>query len=404
MAYKPVLSVDEELHRLKYGVAEEIPKGGLREKLLKAREEKRPLRVKFGIDPSTSDLHLGHTVPLRKLKVFQEFGHQVVFLIGDFTAQIGDPTGKSVTRPQQTPKQVAAHAKTYLSQVWKVLDKKKTTVKKNSEWCGRMKFDDVIRLAAKYTVARLLERDDFSKRYKAGKPIGVNEFLFPLVQGYDSVVLKADVEMCSTDQIFNCLVARALQEDAGQPPEVIVAMPLIEGTDGVLKMSKSVPEHAIGITDPANDMYGKIMSIPDSLLEKYWSLLADSRLPAVASPRDAKHLLALAIVTEYHGEQTAALAQHRFSEVVIKGKVPDDAPEMRLSKDLIRDGRVWIVRLVTETGLAASKAEAQRLIGQGAVELNGEKVTDPKSDVPVATGAVLRVGKRRFARLKVSKD
>ncbi|MEK7767888.1 MAG: tyrosine--tRNA ligase, partial [bacterium] len=265
----------DPLELLLRGAAEEIPKGGLKAALARVEKEGRPLRVKFGIDPSSADLHLGHTVPLRKLKAFQDLGHEVIFLIGDFTAQIGDPTGRNAARPQLTKEQVAANAKTYLDQVWKVLDRGKTNVRYNSEWCEPMTFADVIRLASKQNVARILERDDFSKRHKAGIPIAVHEFLYPLVQGYDSVVLKADVELCSTDQIFNCHGGRALQEADGQPPAVILAMPLIEGTDGVAKMSKSSPEHAIGITERAKDMFGKLMSIPDALVEKYCTLLLD---------------------------------------------------------------------------------------------------------------------------------
>lgn len=399
-----MITLDEELARLMRGVAEEIPKGGLKEKLLRSRAESRPLRVKFGVDPNTADLHLGHTVPLRKLAVFQDLGHEVIFLIGDFTAQIGDPTDRSAARPQLSRSEARTHARTYLAQVKKVLNKKKMVVRYNSEWCGKMKFADVIRLTAKYTVARLLERDDFAKRYQTGKPIGVHEFLYPLVQGYDSVVLKPDVELCSTDQIFNCHVARVLQEDAGQSPEVILAMPLIEGTDGVKKMSKSVPEHAIGITDPPNDMYGKILSIPDALLHKYWRLLLDDPVPEGLSPRDTKHRLASQLVSRYHGARAASGAEAHFQRVVVEGQVPEDAPVVRIAASELKDGRIWIVRLIVHARLAASKSEAQRFITQGAVDFNGTRLTDPTADVPVYDGAVLKVGKRRFARLKVSKD
>ncbi len=404
MTTKPAVTVEEELARLLRGAAEEIPKGGLKEKLIRARAEKRPLRVKFGMDPNTSDLHLGHTVPLRKLRAFQDLGHRVIFLIGDFTAQIGDPSDRSSTRPQLTRKEVLAHMKTYQAQVWKVLDKKKTAVEYNSRWYSRMKFADVINLAAKYTVARLLERDDFSNRYKAGRPIGVHEFLYPLMQGYDSVALKADVELCSTDQIFNCHVARVLQEDAGQPPEVILAMPLIEGTDGVQKMSKSLPENAIGITESPSEMYGKLLSIPDTLIAKYSELLLDEPLAVELSPRDAKHAMARALVARYHGERAAAAAADHFERVVVRGEAPEDVAEVTISSAALKDGCLWVVRLLVDAGLAPSKAEAQRLITQGAVELSGQRLGDPKADVPVLDGAVLKVGKRRFARLRVSKD
>ncbi|MEK7475029.1 MAG: tyrosine--tRNA ligase [Candidatus Coatesbacteria bacterium] len=397
------ITIDEELAILRRGVAHEIPKDSLREKLELSRREKRPMRIKFGVDPSAPDLHLGHTVPLRKLRQFQELGHTVIFLIGDFTARIGDPTGVSVTRPQLNEAQVKAYAQTYLDQVWRVLDQAKTEVRYNSEWAGKMTFADVIRLAGKYTVAQILERDDFAKRYGEKKPIGVHEFLYPLVQGYDSVALRDDIEMCSTDQIFNCHVGRVLQQDAGMPGQSILAMPLIEGTDGVAKMSKS-KGNAIGITEKPEDMYGKVLSLPDVLIEKFALLLLDEPLPAGLTPRDAKHALAKALVTAYHGAAAAEAAATGFDKVFVKHQVPDDAPEFRLAPGLVKDGRAWVVRLLTETGLAPSKNEANRLVDQRAVEVDGTLVTDPKSDVPVHDGSILKVGKRRFARLRVPED
>jgi len=395
--------LDAQAAALLKGAAEEIPKGGIRAALARAAAEHRPLRVKFGMDPTAPDIHLGHTVPLRKLKLFQELGHTVIFLIGDFTAQIGDPSGRSTTRPPLTKAQVAANTETYLGQVGKLLDRARTEVRYNSEWSEAMTFADVIRLAAQYTVARVLERDDFDKRYKAGHPIAVHEFLYPLVQGWDSVVLKADVEMCASDQIFNCLVGRTLQEHAGQPPEAILAMPLIEGTDGVKKMSKSIHEHAIGITDKPGEMYGKLLSIPDALIEKYATLLLDAPLPAGQSPRDAKHALAAAVVAVYHGAAAATEAREAFDRVFVKHEAPADAPEFIVPAAALKDGKVRVTRLIVEAGMAESNAEAHRLVTQKAVEVEGRLVDDPKAEIAVATGMVLKVGKRRFAKLMVSK-
>lgn len=407
-------SLDDQLALLRRGAAEEIPKGGLAGALARAAKEGRPLRVKFGIDPSSADLHLGHTVPLRKLKAFQDLGHEVVFLIGDFTAMIGDPTGRNAARPQLTAAQVEVNAKTYLDQVWKVLDQAKTTVRRNSEWCDKMTFADVIKLASKQNVARILERDDFMKRYKAGQPIAVHEFLYPLVQGYDSVVLKADVELCSTDQIFNCHVGRALQEADGQPPEVILAMPLIEGTDGVAKMSKSDPEHAIGITDPPDEMFGKLMSIPDHLVEKYSALLLDH--PPVQQTRDRVHDegmdkeqhmadkagLAIELVRNYHGWNRAETAVTEFARTVVRREAPSNIAAIPVSATLLSNGMIEPIKLLVVTGMATSRSDADRLIKQHAVELDGSTIMDSKVPVRVDEGAVLKVGKRRYAQLLIA--
>jgi len=391
---------EEQAEALLKGAAEEIPKGGLLEKLRKARAENRPLLVKYGADPNAPHIHLGHTVPLRKLRQFQDFGHTIQFLIGDFTAMIGDPSGRSSTRPPLTHAEVMKNAKTYQDQVWKLLDKRKTKVVFNSTWCKKLKFDDVIRLASKYTVARLLERDDFMKRYKEGKPIGLHEFLYPLVQGYDSVVLESDVEMCGTDQIFNCHVGRALQEASGQAPEVILSVPLLEGTDGVAKMSKSLG-NAIGITEPPGEIYGKLLSIPDTLIGKYFELLLGAAPPAGMSPRDAKHALARGIVARYHGEKAAAAAAERFEKMFVRGEAPEDAPEAVLPAGSLKEGKIWALKLLTLTGAAPSRGEAERLIRQGAVELDGSRVDDPRADIPVRDGMVLKVGKRRFVKVRV---
>ncbi len=388
--------IEEQLAVLLAGVAEEIPKGGLRGTLARAIKENRPLRVKLGADPSAPHLHLGHTVVLRKLRQFQDLGHAVDFLIGDFTGMIGDPTGRSTTRPALTPDQIQANARTYTDQVFKILDPAKTTIRFNSEWCGKLTFSDVITWSAKLTVARILERDDFRKRYEAGQPIHLHEFLYPLVQGYDSVVLKSDVEMCGTDQIFNCHVGRALQEADGQPPETILAMPLLEGLDGVKKMSKSLG-NAVGITEVPGEMYGKVLSIPDALTEKYFTLLLDTSPPAELSPRDAKHALARAIVTAYHGAAAASAAADHFEKVIVKGEAPDDVPEVSVPA-----GKIRLTVLLKTAGLAKSGNEAATLVEQGAVELNGTAIRDIKAEVTPAAGDLLKIGKRRFARIRLT--
>ena len=390
----------EQADILLKGVADEVPRAGLLEKLELAHRENRPLLVKYGADPSAPNLHLGHTVPLRKLRQFQDFGHIVHFLIGDFTAMIGDPSGRSATRPALTREEVSANANTYEAQVWKVLDQKMTKIVFNSKWCSELKFDDVIRLTSGYTVSRILERNDFMNRYKEGKPIGLHEFLYPIVQGYDSVVLKSDVEMCGTDQIFNCHVARALQENAGQKPEVIIALPLLEGTDGVNKMSKSMG-NSIGITEAPGEAYGKILSIPDALTAKYWDLLLGVDPDPALSPRDSKHLLARGIIAKYHGEEAAKEAALRFEKMFVRHEVPDDAPEAVIPADAFKDGRIWALKLLTISGAAPSRGEADRLLKQGAVEVDGVRITDPKADLAIADGAVLKVGKRRYIRLRL---
>jgi len=384
------------------GIADEVPRAGLLEKLELSHKEGRPLLVKYGADPSAPHLHLGHTVTMRKLRQFQDFGHIVYFLIGDFTAMIGDPSGRSATRPALTRDEVIANSKTYEEQVWKVLDKNRTKIVFNSSWCSQLKFDEVIRLTSGYTVARILERDDFMKRYKEGKPIGLHEFLYPIVQGYDSVVLKADVEICGTDQIFNCHVARALQESAGQKPEVIMALPLLEGTDGVNKMSKSMG-NSIGISEAPGEAYGKILSIPDTLTEKYFSLLLGESMDPEISPRDAKHLLARRIIAKYHGEEAASEAASRFEKMFVRHEIPDDAPEVIVPADSFKDGRIWALKLLTVTGAAPSRGEAERLLMQGAVELDGARISDPRADLIIKDGAVLKVGKRRYLRLRLAK-
>ncbi|MCD4813810.1 tyrosine--tRNA ligase [bacterium] len=392
---------------MRRGVSEFI---GEEELVVKLKTGK-PLRIKYGADPSAPDLHLGHTVVLRKLRQLQEMGHTVQFLIGDFTGMIGDPTGRSVTRPPLTSEQIKENAQTYQEQVFKILLKEKTEIVFNSTWCNAMNFSDVIRLTARYTVARIIERDDFSKRFREGKPIGLHEFLYPLIQGYDSVVLKSDVELCGTDQIFNCLVARSLQQDYNQTPETIIAMPLLEGLDGVQKMSKSLGNY-IGIAEDPKEMFGKMMSIPDALMMKYYRLLtdlSDEKLAVIENdlesgslhPRNAKADLAKHIITFYHSPQAADLAAEAFDRVFKNSGLPEDIQEKKISTQKLQNGKLWVVKLLHESGLVSSKSEAQRMLKQGAVQINQQKISDQDRDIVVEDGLVIQVGKRKFVRIKL---
>ncbi|HVT33605.1 MAG TPA: tyrosine--tRNA ligase [Rhodanobacteraceae bacterium] len=369
----------------------------------------RPLRIKAGFDPTAPDLHLGHTVLLNKMRQFQDLGHQVIFLIGDFTGMIGDPTGKNVTRKPLTREDIEANAKTYADQVYKVLDREKTEVRFNSEWFGTMSAADMVRLAAKHTVARMLERDDFSKRHKAEQPIAIHEFLYPLVQGYDSVALKADVELGGTDQKFNLLVGRQLQEDAGQPAQIVLTMPLLEGTDGVQKMSKSLGNY-IGINEPPNEIFGKVMRLSDEMMWRYFELLSfDKSLADLselrsavahgrANPRDLKMELAGELAARFHGKAAAEDAVRHWHEVVQGGGVPQDLPlkEIGVPAEGIRIGA-----LLKAAGLAPSTSEAMRKLGERAVRVDGEVVE--ARDLLLAPGAehLLQLGKRGFARVRL---
>lgn len=369
---------EQQLDEILQGSAEVISKHELLEKLKESYKEGKPLKVKWGADPSAPDIHLGHTVVLRKLRTFQDLGHTVQFLIGDFTAMIGDPTGKSVTRKPLTKEEVEANAKTYLDQVFKVLDKAKTEVVYNSKWCRPMAFEDVIRLASRYTVARILERDDFTNRMKEQKPISLHELLYPLIQGYDSVVLKSDVEMCGTDQKFNCLVGRALQEEEGQKPEVILAMPILEGLDGVKKMSKSLGNY-VGVTDVPNEMFAKLMSVSDDLMWRYYELLSDlpksaqeDRKKKVSSgeyhPKQAKQDLAGEITERFHGAAKAQEAKDYF-----ENRRNMDA-SVDYQKVQVQPGSHKAADLLVAVGIAKTKSDAKRLIEQGAVEwVNGKQ-------------------------------
>lgn len=385
---------------IKRATAEILPQDELRKYL----KRKKPLRVKFGADPTVPDIHLGHTVILWKLKQFQDLGHRVIFIIGDFTARIGDPSGRIETRKPLSKEEVLKNAKTYQEQAFKILDKKKTKVVFNSAWLNELTSQDIFSLASKYTVARMLERDDFSLRYKKKHPISIHEFLYPLIQGYDSVVLKADVEIGGTDQKFNMLVGRTLQREYGQKPQVVITMPLLEGTDGIKKMSKTYGNY-IGISDPPEEMFGKLMSISDELMIRYWELLTDTS-PAELSkmkkelksgrlhPRQAKKNLAKRIVETYCTKKEAEKAAEEFEEIFREKKLPREIKKVKISRK-----KIWIVKLLTTSEVVKSSSEARRLIRQGAVTLDGEKIMDPEKEVAINEGAILKVGKRRFAKI-----
>ena len=397
-------SVEEALAIIRRGTEEILVEAGLVKKLAQGRA----LRVKAGFDPTAPDLHLGHTVLINKLRQFQDLGHEVLFLIGDFTGMIGDPTGKSVTRKPLTREEVLANAATYEQQIFHILDPERTLVVFNSSWMGELRASDLIGLAAKHTVARMLERDDFSKRFKAGQPIAIHEFLYPLVQGYDSVALKADIELGGTDQKFNLLVGRQLQEAFGQDPQVVITLPILEGLDGAQKMSKSLGNY-IAIADPPEEMFGKLMSISDDLMWRYFELLSfrpasevdDWRDAAAAgaNPRDIKFRLAEELVDRFHGPRQAQRALDAFVARFQRGALPDNIPEI----DAPTGGAgLLIANLLRNAGLASSTSEAIRLIGQGAVRIDGERLEDPRLHCAPGTTHTYQVGKRRFARVKVT--
>jgi tyrosyl-tRNA synthetase len=378
-----------------------LPDGGLEAKLKKGR----PLVVKTGFDPTAPDLHIGHTVLINKMRQFQEFGHEVVFLIGDFTGMIGDPSGKNTTRPALSPDEIKANAETYQSQIFKILDEKTTRIEFNSNWMGKMDAAGLVKLSSHHTVARMLERDDFNKRYTGGQPISIHEFLYPIVQGYDSVALKADVELGGTDQKFNLLVGRQLQQDFGQEPQIVLTMPLLEGLDGVQKMSKSLGNY-IGITDAPGEMFGKIMSISDELMWRYFELLSFRPLDDVAAvrksvadgrnPRDAKFELAAEMVARFHDAAAATAAQEEFVARFQQGAMPDEIPEVTLNSD---DGQLGIAHLLKGAGLVSSTSEAFRMIKQGAVKIDGVRVEDRSLRIDAGSADVYQVGKRKFARV-----
>jgi len=400
-------SVEEQLEVIRRGTVQVFPEDELVEKLKNSIAEDKPLRIKLGVDPTAPDIHLGHTVPLRKLRAFQELGHVVVLIIGDYTALVGDPSGQTSTRPQLSTKEIEENAATYLAQVSKVLDMSRAEIVRNGDWFAQMSFHDVLALASKATVARTLERDDFAERYKTGTPIYVHEMLYPLMQGYDSVMVKADMEIGGTEQTFNLLVGRDLQRDRGMDPQVILTLPVIEGVDGTLKMSKSLGNY-IGVTDSPADMYGKLMSIPDVMMRKYFELLTsvptdevEAMLANEAHPRDAKARLAGEIVTQYYNAQSADAAAAEFDRVFRQGALPDDVPTVELEKTLLTDGRIWVVKLVAVLGLAQSNGEARRLIQQGGVYVDGRRMNNVDAELPVTDGIIVQVGRRKFARVKL---
>ena len=400
-----MISAQEQVRQIKHGVADLINEQDLVKKIEKSIKKNKPLVVKLGLDPTAPDIHLGHTVPLRKLRLFQEFGHQVVIVIGGFTARIGDPTGKSVTRPPLTKEEVLKNAETYKTQIFKVLDPEKTIVRDNSEWLESMNFADVLRLASSYTVARMMERDDFSKRFKEGRPIGVHEFMYPLMQGQDSVALHADVEFGGTDQTFNLLMGRHLQELEGQEPQVVITMPLLEGLDGIQKMSKSLGNY-IGIDEEPKEMYGKAMSIPDELMMRYFMLVTDMSIEEQEDmakrlesgelhPRDAKMQLARTIVRLYHGEEAAFEAEEEFKRVFQQRAMPTDIPEYAMDAPT---EPIFVPQFCTDAGLTASNGEARRSIKAGAFKVNGEKYTE--ENLKLEDGMIVQVGKRKFVKIK----
>ncbi len=398
------MDVQGQIEHIKRGTAGVITDGDLLRKLTASVAKGRPLRVKAGFDPTAPDLHLGHTVLIHKLRHFQELGHHVILLIGDFTGMIGDPTGKSETRKPLTRDDVRANARTYTGQVFKILDEKKTEVVFNSEWMEGMSSSDMISLMSRYTVARMLERDDFQKRYSEGRPIAMHEFLYPLVQGYDSVVLKADIEVGGTDQLFNLLVGRELQREMGQDPQVVITMPLLEGLDGVQKMSKSYGNY-IGISEPASEIFGKVMSVSDTLMMRYYELLSAVSTNTLSEiktgqvhPKLAKENLALELTARYCGKEAAQKALDDFKALFGRKEIPEEIEEMAVA---VEDGTsaVRLANIIVTAGFAKSTSEAMRLISQGGVKVDGEKAADAKMEVPVNKGFLLQVGKRFFKRI-----
>ena len=397
------LPVDEQFALIQRGAEEIIPEEDLKKKLEESRESNTPLTIKLGCDPSRPDLHIGHGVVLRKLRHFQDLGHQAILVIGDFTAMIGDPSGRNKTRPQLTLEEARSNAESYVEQSKVILDIDMLKILYNSDWLNEMNFNDVVKLASSYTVARMLERDDFTKRFQSEIPISIHEFLYPLAQGQDSVELRSDVELGGTDQKFNLLVGRDLQKDNGQDPQCIITLPLLEGTDGVEKMSKSYGNH-IGLNDTPEDMYGKTLSISDDMIMKWFTLAADADESVVknaeerlaepsVNPMEVKRDLARAVVELYYDGKTATQAENHFNTVVVGKGIPDDIPEFSLSSEDL------IVNVIFDSGLLQSKGEARRMIKQGAVKLDGESVTNIQATISLKSEQILKVGKRRFLKV-----
>ncbi|HOX38415.1 MAG TPA: tyrosine--tRNA ligase [Candidatus Brocadiia bacterium] len=408
MSFPPV---EEQLARIRRGVADIVPEAELVEKLTRSRNENRPLRVKLGLDPTAPDIHIGNAVPLWKLRAFQDLGHQAVLILGDYTACVGDPSGQNKTRPQLTHDAVMAHAQTYLEQAGRILDLEKAEIVKNGDWFSKMSFGEVTRLCARMTVARMLERDDFAKRYKAGEPIAVHEFLYPLMQGWDSVEVRADVELGGTDQLFNLMVGRELQRDMGMAAQVAVTNPLLEGLDGVHKMSKSLGNY-IGITESPKDIFGKAMSIPDAMMKKYFIMTTDATMEEIESllapsahPREAKVALAKALVKRYHSAEAAEQAAEEFDRIFRERELPDEMPIVRIQPGELENGKIWIVKLLVLGGCAETNGQARRLVAQGGVRVGAsaeslEKVDDEKAQIEPTAGLIIKAGKRRFFKLE----
>ena len=397
--------IGEQIKLLMRGTAQVYTADELAERLSEAAKDRRQLRVKLGLDPTSPDIHLGHTVVLRKMRQFQDLGHKAVLIIGDYTALIGDPSGQDSTRPMLSGEQIEENAKTYFAQAGKILDtsEDKFEVRYNGEWLAGLRLADIIKLTASATVARMLERDSYELRYKRGDPIGIHEFLYPLMQGYDSVMIKSDIELGGTDQTFNNLIGRDLQRLDGQKPQVVMVMPILVGLDGTEKMSKSKGNY-IGVTDEPGDIFGKVMSISDDMMENYFMLLTDIRAeriaeltdPARTHPKEAKVLLAKTIVTQFHDEEAAMCAAAEFEKVFARGQIPDDMPEVVIEADAIMASK-----LLVTCGLVASGGEAKRMIKQSAVSIDSERINDPNAEITPTDGMVVQVGKRKFARLKV---
>ena len=399
--------LNEQMDIIRRGVAEIVPEEALVQKIEKSLRTQVPLKIKLGCDPSRPDLHLGHSVVLRKLRQFQDLGHQAILIVGDFTGMIGDPSGKSKTRPPLTIDETRKNGQSYFEQATKILSAKKIQMLYNSEWLGKMNFADVIGLASRYTVARMLERDEFEKRYKAGEPISVHEFLYPLAQAMDSVAIEADVELGGTDQKFNLLVGRDIQREYRLEPQVAIMLPILPGTDGMEKMSKSLDNY-IGIDESAKEIFGKTLSIPDKLIYEYFVLTTNVSLAELqeikaqldnpkTNPRDLKRRLARELVTLYQSEEAALAAQEEFDRIFVKKDLPDEIPEIIIATD---NGAISIIKLLTETKLVSSNGEARRMIEQGGVSVDGERIADDKAKIPIHDGTIVKVGKRKFVRIR----
>lgn len=403
------MTIDEQFNAIKRGTLEIVPEEALKAKLKQSQETKKPLRIKLGLDPTAPYIHIGHAVVLRKMRLFQDLGHEVYIIIGDFTASIGDPSGKSATRPQLSEEAIKENAKTYYDQYCMILDKNKTKVVFNSEWLGKLNFSDVIKITSKTTVARILERDDFSKRLSEQRPISLHELLYPVCQAYDSVELKSDIEVGGTDQKFNIMMGRDLQGQYGLNEQVGLFMPILPGLDGVQKMSKSLNNY-VGITESPKDMFGKLMSIPDEIMPTYFELCTDVPLDEIEQiksglsngsihPMKAKKRLAREIVRIYHSTDAANEAQKEFERVFSQKEMPQDMPELCIDSSELTDAKIWIVKLLVKAEMAPSNSEARRLIQQGGITLDGEKVKDPSANLTINNGQILKAGKLKFAKI-----